>query len=121
VAAATLLWLPHHLFASPIYDGIFDKIRLYRALPDWHEHLAYFLKPHNEHRILTTRLFAAVDEKFFSGREITLVIATSVLQLLSAVAVFTVFWRWAGRSWTLAESVFAFATLLLLFINSNFL
>jgi len=121
LAAATLLWLPHHLFASPIYDGIFDKLRLYRAWPEWHALLAYFVSPHNEHRILTTRLVAAVDEKFFSGREITLVIATSVLQVLGAVAVFTVFRRWVGRSWTLPESLFAFGTSLLLFVNSNFL
>jgi hypothetical protein len=119
--AATLWWLPQHLFASPIYDGIFDKLRFYQAWPDWRTLLAYLVSPHNEHRILTTRLFAVADEIFFSGREITLVVATTILQILSAGAVFVLIRRWVGRNWTIPESLFALGTSLLLFVNSNFL
>ncbi len=121
VAGATLLWEPGHLFPGPAHDGIFDKLRFYRALTTWQDFVAYLISPHNEHRILTTRLVAVADEMFFSGREHTLVVATNILQVAGALGVFVLFFRWIGRGWSLFEAVFVAAVLLLLFVNSSFL
>lgn len=122
VVALTLLWQLNHHFATPIYDDIFDRLRMYRALHHATLLLRYFASLHNEHRILTTRLFAFVDEFAFSGREYTQVFTTNVLQIVSAVVIYRfIFLPEMGKAWGPADRFFALATLLLLFINPNLL
>src|SRR6266550_3397270 len=76
LVVVTLVWQAHHHFATPLYDDIFDRLRMYRALPHPGTLMRYFISLHNEHRILTTRLFAFLDEFAFSGREYTQVLVT---------------------------------------------
>jgi hypothetical protein len=84
LVVATLAWQLNHYFAMPVYDDIFDRLRLYRTLPNLSALMQYFISAHNEHRIFTTRLFICIDEFIFSGREYTQVIMTNGLQLSSA-------------------------------------
>ena len=68
LVAATLLWQADHHFLTPIYDDIFDRLRLYGSLSKATNFLRYMISGHNEHRILTTRLIALIDEFCFSGQ-----------------------------------------------------
>jgi hypothetical protein len=122
IVAATLWWLWQHNFAGPIYDDIYDRLRLYRSLPNGEEFLRYLVSAHNEHRIMTTRLVALVDELFFFGREHTQLIAASLFQALSAfVAYRFAFAVDARRKYAISTRLLVLGTLLLLFINPNFL
>jgi len=122
LVVATLAWQTRHHFITPLYDGIFDRLRLYRALPSISSLIDYFVSAHNEHRILTTRLFAFVDEFVFSGREHSLVVATNTFQLCSAWVVYRgAFASEMGKTWGIAEKLFAFFTIALFFVNPNFL
>lgn len=122
VIVATLAWQTKHYFAMPFYDDIYDRLRLYRALPHITALMKYFISAHNEHRILTSRLFAFFDEFVFSGREYTQVIMTNGLQLCSAWVVYRlVFHPEMGKAWGVAEKFLALTTSALLFINPNFL
>lgn len=122
VIVGTLAWEWRHNFAMPLYDDIFDRLRLYRALGNPKALFEYFISSHNEHRILTTRLLAALDEFSFSGREHTQIIATNVMQLIAVSVTYHMAFRSdPGRHWTLAERLLVFATIALLFINPSLL
>ncbi|HEY0182693.1 MAG TPA: hypothetical protein VGC09_07780 [Rhodopila sp.] len=120
VVAATLIWQWRHYFAMPFYDDLFDRLRFYRALPDMQALLAYLISPHNEHRIMTTRLIALADESLFSGREHTQVIVTNLLQAASAYIIYRfVFLAELGRDVGVSRRLLIGASILLLFINPN--
>ncbi|MEA2741138.1 MAG: hypothetical protein QOH05_4445 [Acetobacteraceae bacterium] len=120
IVAATLVWQWHHSFAMPFYDDLFDRLRFYRDKSSLDVFLGYLVSPHNEHRIMTTRLLAIADERFFSGREHTQVIVTNLLQCLSAyIAYRFVFLAELGRDLHASRRLFVFMSILLLFINAN--
>ncbi|HTZ35083.1 MAG TPA: hypothetical protein VMB84_03595, partial [Stellaceae bacterium] len=121
LVAATLWWEARHPFAMPFYDDVFDRVRLYTALPHLSTLFDYLIALHNEHRILTTRLFALLDEAVFRGREHTQVVATNAFQLASAVLAYRALVGQAGQAWDLAQRCLAFAAIALLFINPNLL
>jgi hypothetical protein len=122
VIMATLVWQWRHNFAIPIYDDLFDRLRFYRALPSAGALIRYLISAHNEHRIMTTRLVALADEHFFAGREHTQIIATNLLQCLSAyVAYRFVFLADLGRNIDLSRRLLIGLSILLLFVNPNFL
>ena len=119
---ATLVWETKHYLSTPIYDDLMDHLRMYRAFPSISEFLKYLVSPHNEHRILTTRLVAFIDEFVFLGREYTQLIVTSALQLLSACLVYRFVLRPELKdNWVESDKFLAFFTVTLLFINPNFL
>ena len=119
-AAATVWFVLRHPFAVPIYDDMFDRLRMYRAIDD-HAFWSWLFSPHNEHRIATTRVFALVDEFLLGGRERLQVAATIAFQTAAAVVLAFVLAREGGRRLFSAAGVFAFATAILLFVNPCFL
>lgn len=121
--AATINFEAHHLFAMPTYDDMFDKLRMYRAGTSAGERsfVDYLLSAHNEHRILTTRLLALLDEVVFWGRELVQVFAAHILQFASSLLALYAFCRAEGRALPLGSRVLLFAALVLLFVNPNFL
>ncbi|MFL6796339.1 MAG: hypothetical protein ACJ8F3_02890 [Xanthobacteraceae bacterium] len=122
IIVATLVWQYRHHFAMPIYDELFDRLRLYRALGDHKALLAHLIALHNEHRILTTRLFGLLDELVFAGREHVQVVATNVLQLGgAALTYFLVFCKEPCAGWTLPARALALSAITLLFVNPSIL
>lgn len=117
----TLVWQSNHLFMTPIYDDIFDRLRLYTSLSNPSAFLSYMISGHNEHRIMTTRLVAMIDEFCFAGREYTQVITTNGLLLLSAfLACRYAFFETAAPRLFIARRFLLASVVSLLLVNPNF-
>jgi hypothetical protein len=121
VIVATIYFEGHHLFAMPIYDDMFDRLRMYRAMVSGTSFFEYLIAPHNEHRIFTTRLLELLDEVAFGGKEYVQVVSAHVLQFASSLLTLYVFRRADRRGMTRGASVLLFSALVLLFVNPNFL
>ncbi len=71
VATATSIWLVVHAYSPVLF---WDQWELIRTLMDSHGHPAFrdFWAQHNEHRIVTGRLFGFADLYLFGGRNVSL-------------------------------------------------
>ena len=118
---ATIYFESEHLFAIPIYDDMFDRLRMYRAIPDPNKFIEYLFSPHNEHRITTTRLLALLDELQFGGREYVQIFSANIFQCISLLLTVTAFNRGQGHTSTIGGYLFLCSSLLLLFVNPDFL
>lgn len=121
LVGATLYFEAHNLFAMPLFDDMFDRLRMYRSLGDTITFIKYLFAPHNEHRILTTRLLALLDEDLLGGKEYVQVTSSHVLQFLSSLLAYHAFSRVACEKLTIGARVLLYSALVLLFINPNFL
>lgn len=119
---STLWWQAQHPLAISVYDDVFDRVRLYRSLGSFSQILQYLTALHNEHRILTTRLLTLLDEFVFYGREHTQVTVCNTLQLVSGIFAYRIAFKPAANdSPNVAQIGLGVSTILLLFINPNFI
>ncbi len=121
LVGATIWFEAHHLFAMASYDEMFDKLRMYRALAGETSLAGYLTVPHNEHRILTTRLLELLDESAFGGRDYVQIVCSHLLQFASSLLALYAFCRGEGRGMPLSVRVLLYSALVILFVNPNFL
>ncbi|AHJ62103.1 Hypothetical protein GbCGDNIH3_7185 [Granulibacter bethesdensis] len=116
----TLNWIYHHHIIVPWNDDMFDHVRMHHAMGNFKSFFAYLISPHNEHRILTTRIFSYLDEQFALGREYTHTIATVLFQALSASIACILFKKCIPFEFRYINFII-FPFIFLFFISPNFL
>ena len=121
IVMATLNWEFHHCFAMPFQDDMYDRLRLYKSATSLGSLFNYLIAPHNEHRILTTRLIAMFDERLLWGREYAQLIATHLLQIASACLAYYAISPRPPDRWSVPEKILAATCLALLFVSPSFL
>ncbi len=119
LVAQTIVFVSGHQYAVPIFDGIFDKLRMNAWLDGETSPWAYFFAHHNEHVITTTRLVSTIDYFLFDGQERLQVAISFACQAAIAFIVTWQLWSPEDRPRYLVAGTLGI--LLLAAVNGNFL
>ena len=123
-------WLSWAVLLAGLGAGIasaYIVVTTYSPLPHWDEwalfdHLAksvgwslpWLWAQHNEHRILTTKIFFLLDVEFFRGRQVFLLTSIFLVQLLQVALLSWSLRRlggWRGSQWRLGTGLVAYCIL----------
>jgi len=111
--ATTSAWaLAHFLSPLPIFDTTII-IRFLSFNPTLAELFRYLLEPHNEHRIVFTKLLILIDDYGFGGRKVLPTLAIFVANAAICFLVIKTYWKsiqrarliWIGSLFTLFFSL----------------
>jgi hypothetical protein len=116
-----LIWEITHTWGIPLYDDIFDHLRLYRTAGSLAALLDYLFSLHNEHRIFTTRLLMLFDERLDAGREFIPIAASNLLQFGSAIVCIAAVYRDRPSRLVSLSTLWVGSLIVLLFVNANLL